>query len=137
PPRPSTRLSKADDLPNIAAKRSIEPAKLAKSLRGELDWVVMKALEKDRTRRYDSANGLARDIQRYLTDEVVEARPPSAGYRLKKFVRRHKGQVLAASLVLFVLVAGMAGTTWGMIEARKQEQFARDETAEKEKARLA
>ena len=92
PPRPSTKLSTADALPNIAANRSIEPAKLAKLLRGELDWVVMKALEKDRTRRYDTANGFARDIQRYLADEVVEARPPSAGYRLKKFVRRHKGR---------------------------------------------
>src|SRR6202030_3739201 len=64
PPRPSTRLSTADDLPNIAANRSIEPARLAKSLQGELDWVVMKALEKDRSRRYETANGLARDVQR-------------------------------------------------------------------------
>ena len=81
-------------------------------MRGELDWIVMKALEKDRTRRYETANGLARDVQRYLADEPVEARPPSAGYRLKKFVRRHKGQVIAASLVLLALLAGMAGTTW-------------------------
>ena len=100
PPRPSTKLSTAEALPNIAANRSIEPAKLAKLLQGELDWVVMKALEKDRTRRYDTANGFARDIQRYLADEVVEARPPSRGYRLKKFVKRHKIQVIAASLVL-------------------------------------
>ena len=99
PPRPSTKLSTADALPNIAANRSIEPARLAKLLQGELDWVVMKALEKDRTRRYETANGFARDIQRYLADEVVEARPPSRGYRLKKFVRRNKGQVIAASLV--------------------------------------
>ena len=90
PPRPSTRLSTADALPNIAANRSIEPARLSKLLQGELDWVVMKALEKDRTRRYDTANGFARDIQRYLADEVVEARPPSRGYRLKKFVKRNK-----------------------------------------------
>src|SRR5262249_34992529 len=122
PPRPSTRLSSADDLPNIAANRSIEPALLAKSLRGELDWVVMKALEKDRSRRCPTANGLARDVQRHLADEVVEARPPSAGYRLKKFVRRHKGQVLAASLVLFALLAGVIGTTWGLVEAKRQEQ---------------
>ena len=91
PPRPSTRLSTADALPNIAANRSIEPARLSKLLQGELDWVVMKALEKDRTRRYETANGFARDIQRYLADEVVEARPPSRGYRLKKFVKRNKG----------------------------------------------
>jgi WD40 repeat protein/tetratricopeptide (TPR) repeat protein len=137
PPRPSTKLSAAENLPNIAANRDIEPAKLAKSLRGELDWVVMKALEKDRTRRYDTAAAFALDLQRYLADEVVEARPPSAGYRLRKFVRRHKGQVIAAGLVFFALVAGMAGTTWGLFEAREQERVARGETAEKDKARLA
>jgi hypothetical protein len=106
PPRPSTKLSTADDLPNIAANRSIEPAKLAKSLRGELDWVVMKAIEKDRTRRYDTANGLARDIQRFLANEVVEARPPSTSYRLKKFVRRNRGTVLATALIALSLVVG-------------------------------
>jgi serine/threonine protein kinase len=111
PPRPSTKLSAAENLPNIAANRDIEPVRLAKALRGELDWVVMKALEKDRTRRYDTANGLARDLQRYLADEVVEARPPSRGYRLKKFVRRHTGQVIAASLVLLALLGGIVGTT--------------------------
>ena len=86
-------------------------------LRGELDWVVMKCLEKERDRRYETANGLARDVQRYLADEVVEARPPSAGYRLRKFARRHKGQVVAASLVLLSLVLGIVGTTWGLIRA--------------------
>ncbi len=124
PPRPSTKLSTAEALPNIAANRSIEPARLAKLLQGELDWVVMKALEKDRNRRYDTANGFARDIQRYLADEVVEARPPSRGYRLKKFVKRNKGQVIAASLVFFALLAGMAGTTFGMIRAEKRRQEA-------------
>src|SRR5262249_31476733 len=112
--------------------------------KGELDWLVMKALEKDRTRRYDTANGLARDIQRYLADEVVEARPPSVGYRVSKFARRHKGQVVAASLVLLAPGGGIVGTTLGLFEARRQEQeargqeqIARGETAEKEKARLA
>ena len=132
PPRPSTRLSAADDLPNIAANRDIDPAKLAKSLRGELDWVVMKALEKDRTRRYDTANGLARDIQRYLADEVVEARPPSRGYRLKKFVRRHKGQVIAASLVLFALLGGIIGTTIGMVRADRARDGEKTERAKAE-----
>src|SRR5215468_903811 len=136
-PRPSAKLSTIDTLPSVAANRGTEPARLSRLMRGELDWLVLKALEKDRTRRYDTANALSRDIQRYLADEVVEARPPSTGYRLRKFVRRHKGQVIAASLVLFALLAGMAGTTWGLFEARKQEQIARDETAEKEKARLA
>jgi serine/threonine protein kinase len=90
-PKPSHKLSSSDALPSIAARRGTEPAKLSKLMKGELDWVVLKALEKDRSRRYETANGLARDIQRYLADEVVEARPPSTGYRLKKFVRRHKG----------------------------------------------
>ncbi len=117
PPRPSTKLSTAEALPSIAANRSIDPARLARLLQGELDWVVMKALEKDRTRRYETANGFARDIQRYLADEVVEARPPSRGYRFKKFVKRNKGQVIAASLVLLTLLAGIFGTSWGMWQA--------------------
>jgi serine/threonine protein kinase/tetratricopeptide (TPR) repeat protein len=136
-PRPSAKLSTIDTLPSVAANRGTEPAKLSKLMKGELDWVLLKALEKDRTRRYETANALSRDIQRYLSDEVVEARPPSAGYRLKKFVRRHQGQVIAASLVLLALLAGIAGTTWGLIEAKKQEQFARAETAAKEQARAA
>ncbi len=119
PPRPSVRLSTTDTLPSLATFRHTEPARLKKLVRGELDWIVMKALEKDRTRRYETASGLARDIQRYLDDEVVEARPPSAGYRIGKFVRRHKGQVTGAGLVLLALLAGIAGTTWGLFrEAR-------------------
>jgi hypothetical protein len=78
-PRPSHKLSTAEALPSIAASRGTDPAKLSRLMRGELDWLVLKALEKDRTRRYDTATGLARDIQRYLADEVVEARPPTAG----------------------------------------------------------
>src|SRR6266436_4778187 len=112
-PRPSAKLSSSDTLPSVAANRGTEPAKLSKLMKGELDWVLLKALEKDRTRRYDTANGLARDLQRYLADEVVEARPPSTGYRLRKFARRHKGQVVAASLVLIALVGGSIGTTLG------------------------
>ncbi len=112
-------------MPSLATFRQTEPAKLKKLVRGELDWIVMKALEKDRTRRYETANGLARDIQRYLDDEVVEARPPSTGYRIGKFVRRHKGQVIAAGLVLLALLAGIAGTTWGLIrEARAKARLA-------------
>jgi serine/threonine protein kinase len=87
----------------------------------ELDWIAMKALEKDRTRRYETASALARDVQHYLADEVVEARPPSAGYRLRKFVRRHKGQVIAASLLLLALVAGIVGTSWGLFLATEAE----------------
>ncbi len=144
PSKPSTRLSTDESLPRVAAQRQIEPRKLMNMLRGELDWVVMKCLEKHRERRYETASGLARDIERYLADEPVEARPPSVGYRMQKFVSRNNGQVIAASLVLLALLAGMAGTTWGLFqarqqetEARRQEQIARGESLEKEKARKA
>ena len=117
PSKPSTRLSTDESLPSLAALRQTEPKKLMALLRGELDWVVMKCLEKDRSRRYETANSLGRDLQRYLADEVVEARPPSAGYRLQKFVKRNQGQVVAASLVLLALVGGVVGTTIGLLEA--------------------
>ena len=118
PSKPSTRLSTDESVPSLAALRQTEPKKLMALLRGELDWVVMKCLEKQRDRRYETANGLARDIQRYLADEPVEARPPSAGYRLSKFLKRNKGPVIAASLVLLALIGGIIGTTWGMLRER-------------------
>jgi tetratricopeptide (TPR) repeat protein len=117
PSRPSTRLSTDESLPSLAALRQTEPRRLTALLRGELDWVVMKCLQKQRDRRYETANALARDVQRYLADEPVEARPPSAGYRLGKFLRRNKGPVVAGGLVLLALVAGIVGTTWGMVRA--------------------
>jgi len=96
PPRPSTRLSDSGEaLVSISANRHTEPAKLTKLVRGELDWIVMKTLEKDRNRRYETANAFALDVQRYLADEPVLACPPSAGYRLRKFVRRNRGPVVA------------------------------------------
>jgi serine/threonine protein kinase/tetratricopeptide (TPR) repeat protein len=122
PPRPSTRLSDSGEaLASIAAQRRMEAAKLTKLVRGELDWIVMKTLEKDRSRRYETASGLAADVQRYLKDEPVQACPPSPGYRLRKFARRNKGPVLAAALVLVALVAGIIGTTWGMLRATVAE----------------
>src|SRR5213075_979561 len=91
PPRPSTRLSDSGAaLASISAQRHMEPAKLSKLMRGELDWIVMKTLEKDRDRRYETANGFAADAQRYLSDEPVQACPPSAAYRLRKFARRNR-----------------------------------------------
>ncbi len=108
PPRPSTRVSTAEGLPNIAAGRSIDPAQLQRALTGDLDWIVMKALEKDRTRRYETANGFAADINRHLSSEPVLAAPPSRVYRTKKFVRKHRNGVLAASLVLLSLLGGLA-----------------------------
>ena len=125
PPRPSTKLSTADALPTLSANRGTEPAKLTGLLRNELDWIVMKALEKDRTRRYETANGFAADVQRYLAGEAVQAHPPSAGYRLKKFVRRNRGQVIAASLVLAALVAGVVGTTVGLVRANRSAEAER------------
>ncbi len=125
PPRPSTKLSTADALPSLSANRGTEPKKLTGLLRNELDWIVMKALEKDRTRRYETANGFAADVQRYLAGEPVVAHPPSMGYRLKKFVRRNRGQVIAASLVFVALLAGIVGTSWGLVQARTQEAKAR------------
>ena len=119
PPRPSTKLSTADALPTLSANRGTEPKKLTGLLRNELDWVVMKALEKDRTRRYETANGFAADVLRYLAGEAVQAHPPSAAYRLRKFVRRNRLQVIAACLVLLTLVAGIVGTSWGMWEANR------------------
>jgi len=136
PPKPSTRLSSnTDTIANVAAKRHTEPKRLGTMVRGDLDWIVMKALEKDRQRRYETANGLAMDIRRYLSGEAVVAAPPSHAYRLKKFVRRNKGQVIAASLVLLALVAGVVGTTIGLIEAKKQERVAIAAAEEERKAK--
>jgi serine/threonine protein kinase len=135
PSKPSTKLSTAEGLPTLAANRGTEPARLTKLVRGELDWIVMKALEKDRNRRYETANGFAMDVQRYLADEAVQACPPSAGYRFKKFVRRNKGAVLAASLVLLTLLAGIAGTTYGLIRAENRRLEAdQARAAEKDRA---
>jgi serine/threonine protein kinase len=131
PPKPSTRLSTAEGLPSIATNRSSEPLRLNRLVRGELDWMVMKALEKDRNRRYETANGFAADIQRYLNEEAVEACPPSAAYRFRKFARRNKRPVLAASLILLALIVGMFGTTIGLIRAEKARQ------AEAEQRQLA
>ena len=113
PPRPSTRVSTASGtLPRLAAARSTEPRRLRSLLRGELDWVAMKAIEKEPERRYQTANALANDVQRYLAGEPVVAAPPSAAYRLRKFVTRHKGPVVAAAVVALALIGGLAGTLW-------------------------
>jgi hypothetical protein len=92
-------------------QRRTLPAQLTRLVRGELDWIVMKALDKDRNRRYETANGFAMDVQRYLAGEPVLAAPASQWYRLRKLVRRNRGPVLAAGLVLLTLLGGIAGTT--------------------------
>jgi eukaryotic-like serine/threonine-protein kinase len=126
-PRPSRRLSTTDELPSIAACRNIEPRKLSGLVRGELDWIVMRALEKDRNRRYETANGLAADLRRYLDDEPVQACPPSAGYRLRKQVRRHKVAISTALLVAAALVVGTVISTWQAIRTTRAVAAARDE----------
>jgi tetratricopeptide (TPR) repeat protein len=138
PPKPSTRLSslslgeragERESLASIAANRSLEPLKLNRLVQGELDWIVMKALEKDRNRRYDTASSLAADVGRYLNDEAVQACPPSAVYRLKKFVRRNK--IVAAFVLL--LVAATAALVVSNVQIRRES--AAKERALKEKDR--
>ena len=125
PPKPSTRLSSSESIASIAAQRHLEPAKLSKLLRGDLDWITMKALEKDRTRRYETANGLARDIQRYLNDEAVEACPPSTGYRLRKFAHRNRAGLTMAAVIALLLVSCLAVSTWQAVRATRAERIAR------------
>jgi serine/threonine protein kinase len=135
PPRPSTRLSATkDSLASVSAQRQVDPSALLKSVRGEVDWIVMKALEKDRTRRYETANGFAQDIQRFLAEEAVEAGPPSATYRLRKLAWKHRRGLMTATALLLLLIAGVVVSTslavWAMRaqkQARTAEQEALDE----------
>src|SRR5262249_10143331 len=122
PPKPSTRLSETQDqLATIAARRKTEPARLAKMVRGELDWIVMKALEKDRSRRYETANGLAREIRRYLDGDPVEAGPPSAAYRLRTLARKHRAALALAAAFGAVLAAATAISAWQTARAIRAE----------------
>jgi serine/threonine protein kinase/tetratricopeptide (TPR) repeat protein len=138
PSKPSVKLSTADSLPTLAANRGTEPAKLTKLVRGELDWIVMKALEKDRSRRYETANGFAADVLRYLADEAVQACPPTPAYRLRKFVRRRRGPVLAVTLLILALLGGVCGTAVGLVRADQRAEGERlaKESAEKRLAQI-
>ena len=125
PAAPSTRLAKSPEtLAEVAARRGTDPAKLSKLLRGELDWIVMKALEKDRTRRYETANGLSRDIERYLHGEPVEASLASTTYRVGKFAKKHRLLLATAAGFLALLISGSVVTTREAIRARRAEQSA-------------
>jgi hypothetical protein len=126
PPRPSSRLSSVETLSAIAAARKTEPAKLARMFRGELDWIVMRCLEKDRTRRYETANALARDLQRYLDGDPVEACPPSAGYRLRRFARKYRAALTAAAAFVGLLVVGVVISTWLAVRATAARREAED-----------
>jgi WD40 repeat protein len=116
PPRPSTRISTLGQAARtVSTQGKSDPKRLSRLVRGELDWIVMKALEKDRNRRYETANGLARDIQRYLNDEPVQACPPSLRYRLGKFARKHSTLLATAAafaLLLITLAVGASASAW-------------------------
>jgi serine/threonine protein kinase len=124
PSKPSTKLSTAEGFPTLAANRGMEPAKLTALVRGELDWIVMKALEKDRTRRYETANAFAMDVQRYLAGEPVLAAPASQWYRLRKFAGKHHTALATAAAFVMMLVAGAVLSTWLAIRAMQAETAA-------------
>ncbi len=126
PTKPSTKLAtlKAEELQSTAARHSSDAPKLIHLLRGDLDWIAMKCLEKDRTRRYETANGLAVDIQRHLNNEPVMARPPSRMYRLQKSFRRNKVAYAAGATIVAALILGVIGTTVGLARAKRAEGLA-------------
>jgi tetratricopeptide (TPR) repeat protein len=154
PEKPSTRLSESDrhalradvgaagsarsapttSLASIAAVRGIEPARLSKLVRGELDWIVMKALEKDRSRRYETAAGFAADLKRYLNDDPVQAGPPSAWYRLRKFARRNKGVLAAAAVLVLALLVCVSAIGWTVRDrVARRVEAQRDQAARQAK----
>jgi len=139
PPRPSARISTlaANLATTVAGHRRSDPRKLFQIVRGDLDWIVMKCLEKDRTRRYETANGLAQDIERYMHDEPVEACPPSTTYRLRKFARRNKTVLTTITLVAVSLMIGTGVSIWQAAEAvaSKEEAVASKEIAEQQRSR--
>ncbi len=138
PPKPSTRLSESRErLPSVAAQRRTEPARLTKLVRGELDWIVMKAIEKDRTRRYETANGFARDIERYLAGDPVEAGPPSATYRLRKYARKHRAALVTAAAFAGLLAAAAVVSAYLAVRATSAEGLANRRLAEVEQANTA
>jgi serine/threonine protein kinase len=128
PPKPSSRLSTmaGDERTTLAKARHIEPEKLHRLVESDLDWIVMKAIEKDRARRYETASAFAQDIAHFLADEAVSATPPSAGYQFRKFARRNKAALRVATAIAAVLVAATAVSTWQAVRATRAEQ----ETAE-------
>jgi serine/threonine protein kinase len=142
PIRPSTRFAtlEGEELTTTAKRRSTEISKLVHQLKGDLDWIVMKCLEKDRTRRYETANGLAADLKRHLNNETVVARPPSSAYRFQKLVRRNKLAFSAGVAIAAALLLGIISATWQAVRAThaKQEALAAQQQAEaSEKEALA
>src|SRR5436305_1149987 len=135
PPKPSTRLSDSGEaLASSSARRHTEPAKLTKLMRGELDWIVMKTLDKDRNRRYETANDLAADVMRYLSDEPVLACPPSAMYRFRKFTRRNKRSLVTAAVVALAALLAVGTLGWAVRDRAAREQEVAQERAVREAA---
>jgi serine/threonine protein kinase/tetratricopeptide (TPR) repeat protein len=121
-PKPSTRLSTLGEaIKSVAQRRNTDPRRLGQFVRGDMDWIVMKALDKDRSRRYESANGFANDVERFLTDEPVAARAPSTGYRFTKFIRRNKVAVITGSVFIVSILIGLTGFIW---KAKKTTELA-------------
>ena len=137
PPRPSTKLSKSGTLPSVADVRRTDPQKLVSLMRGELDWIILKCLEKDRGRRYQAASGLARDLEHYLADEPVEACPPTAGYRLRKLARKHRTALVTAAAFAILLVVGVVVSISQAVWARSAEKAAKRAELEANQERLA
>jgi serine/threonine protein kinase/tetratricopeptide (TPR) repeat protein len=141
PPRPSTKLLSSAELVSIAARRKLEPKKLTKLVHGDLDWIVMKCLAKERSRRYETANGLARDLQRYFAGEPVEAGPPSAVYRLRKLAHKHRTLLATGTAFFFVLLVATVFSAWQAVLATRAKQDAKDDRdralANEQKARDA
>jgi hypothetical protein len=130
PPKPSTRLSMmGESLSKVTIQRKTGQAKLSSLIKGDLDWIVMKALEKDRRRRYETSSTFAADVRRYLAEEPIEARPPAVAYKLKKFIRRNRAAVLTAAAMLLMLIAGTATATWQAVRATRAQTLAQEEEA--------
>lgn len=121
-PTPSHRLSTIHDLPSVAACRGLEPRTLSHCVKGDLDWIVMKCLEKDRNRRYSAASGVARDIERFLSHEPIEAGPPNATYRMRKFLWRNRWAATVTTLLLLCLLGGIVGTSIGLVQAARSQR---------------
>ena len=133
PPKPSTRLSTlGDTVSRISSMRRTDPQQLRFSLRGDLDWIVMMSMEKDRNRRYETANGLALDVERYLKDEPIFARPPSTWYRMQKFYSRNRAVTLTSLLVVLSISVGLCLAVWGMARAKNETQRANVKTRQLE-----
>jgi serine/threonine protein kinase len=130
PPKPSSRLCTifGEERGQLARARHVEPEKLGRLVEPDLDWIVMKAIEKDRSRRYETANGLALDIRRFLADEPVTARPPTTSYQLQKFARRNRVALRVACGIVALLVGAAVVSTWQAVRATRAEVLARSET---------